>query len=86
MVSIRDSTSRGVGSSPATPAKKKVMNMRTTLTEKGFWCPNCGEFIKRDELDCDDIYDLQQHGDVLHDCPYCGESFWLENCAESDDN
>ena len=56
------------------------MNMRTTLTEKGFWCPNCGEFIGKDELDCDDIYDLQQHGDVLYDCPYCGKSFWLEQC------
>lgn len=60
--------------------KRKVMNMRTTLTEKGFWCPNCGEFIGKDELDCDDIYDLQQHGDVLYDCPYCGKSFWLEQC------
>ena len=79
------SKTSGESSNLSTPAKK-VMNMRTTLTEKGFWCPNCGEFIKRDELDCDDIYDLQQHGDVLHDCPYCGESFWLENCAESDDN
>jgi DNA-directed RNA polymerase subunit RPC12/RpoP len=58
------------------------MSMTTTLGEDGFWCPYCGEFIEKEELDCDDIYELHQHGDVFFECPYCGADFWLENCEK----
>ena len=60
--------------------KLNDMSMTATLGENGFWCPHCGEWIDRDELDCDDIYDIQQHGDCYFVCPECGESFYVEKC------
>ena len=62
------------------------MSMSTTLGEVGFFCPHCGEFIENDELDCGDIQDLELHGYVYFICPFCEESFWIENCDENSDN
>lgn len=56
------------------------MSMTATLGENGFWCPHCGAWIDRDELDCDDIYNIEHHGDYYFECPKCGESFYIEAC------
>lgn len=62
--------------------KLNIMNKTATLTENGFWCPHCGEWISRDELDCDDIYDIEHHGDSYYECPKCGEGFFVDECAD----
>ena len=57
-----------------------IMNITATLGKKGFYCPHCGEFIEISELDCDDIYDIEMHGDTYFECPYCHGEFFVDEC------